>query len=349
MKITLNYDQLLTAIERCAKNLLVPYIISQPALGKSAIVKEFAKRYNLKLIDLRLSSLEPVDVSGAITIGKDNLAHYVPFDVFPIQGSKLEPEYDGVCLFLDELSSAHKQVLAAAYRLILDRQVGQYPLMDNCIIIAAGNSITDNAIANQLGTALQSRMVNLHLSVTAKSWITSVAIPQGFDERIIAFIQSYPDMVNTFNPKLVEQTFSSPRTLEFASKLLSEIPKGEELEPITQALMLGSIGFEAGTALLSFLKVYEKIPSVDQIIDKPTTSAVVTESAELQWAVMTSLLMHKDLNDIDNISTYVERYPSHMQQFFFTHFVSRPDVADTQLAYNIERKRKFKVGRELLS
>lgn len=348
MKITLNYSQLVTAIERCAKNSLVPYIVSQPALGKSALVKEFAKRYNLKLIDLRLSSLEPVDVSGAISV-KDNLAHYVPFDVFPIQGTVLPPEYDGVCLFLDELSSAHKQVLAAAYRLILDRQVGQYPLMDNCIIIAAGNSINHNAIATQLGTALQSRMVNLHLEVTPKNWLTEVAIPQGFDERIIAFIHTYPDMFNTFNPKLVEQTFSSPRTLEFASKLLEGVPKGEELEPITRALMLGSIGVEAGTALISFLKVYGKIPPVEEIISKPTTTEVISDSAELQWAIMSSLLMHKDLSDLPNIIKYVERYPAHMQQFFFSYLIERSDVADTQLAYDIERAHKTKMGKQLLS
>lgn len=62
MKITLSYSEMTTAIHACVSTGIVPYIVSPPALGKSALVAEFAKKNKLKLIDLRLSSLEPIDL-----------------------------------------------------------------------------------------------------------------------------------------------------------------------------------------------------------------------------------------------------------------------------------------------
>ena len=51
-------------IIRCIKAGLVPFIQSSPGLGKSSIVKEIAKEFNLKLIDHRLSTSAPEDMSG---------------------------------------------------------------------------------------------------------------------------------------------------------------------------------------------------------------------------------------------------------------------------------------------
>lgn len=38
---------------------LVPFITSSPGLGKSAAVRQLAKRFNLKLIDVRLAQEDP--------------------------------------------------------------------------------------------------------------------------------------------------------------------------------------------------------------------------------------------------------------------------------------------------
>ena len=40
---------------------IVPMLTGSPGMGKSAIVKDIAKTYNLKLIDLRLSQCDPTD------------------------------------------------------------------------------------------------------------------------------------------------------------------------------------------------------------------------------------------------------------------------------------------------
>jgi len=44
---------------------LVPMLVSSPGVGKSTIIKELAKKNNLKVIDLRLSQCDPTDLNVA--------------------------------------------------------------------------------------------------------------------------------------------------------------------------------------------------------------------------------------------------------------------------------------------
>ena len=96
---------------------LVPMIHGSPAVGKSSIVLDVAKEYNLKVIDLRLSQCDPTDLMGFPDIAR-NLhrpkAGYVPMETFPIEGDEIPEGYSGWLLFLDEFNSAPPAVQAAA-------------------------------------------------------------------------------------------------------------------------------------------------------------------------------------------------------------------------------------------
>lgn len=48
----------------CKANI-VPFIHSSPASGKSSTVKAFAKQFNLKVIDLRLTEMDATDLNVA--------------------------------------------------------------------------------------------------------------------------------------------------------------------------------------------------------------------------------------------------------------------------------------------
>ena len=149
---------------------LVPMLVGSPGCGKSQIIHQIAKEYNLKVIDLRLSQCDPTDLSGFPTT-KGNKAGYLPMETFPIEGDKIPEGYSGWMLFLDEMNAASPAVQAAAYKLVLDRMVGIYHLHKNVAIACAGNLETDNAIVQPMSTALQSRLVHLELVVDVKEWL----------------------------------------------------------------------------------------------------------------------------------------------------------------------------------
>ena len=43
---------------------LVPFLKSSPGQGKSDLTRELAKKYKLKVIDLRLSQCDPTDLNN---------------------------------------------------------------------------------------------------------------------------------------------------------------------------------------------------------------------------------------------------------------------------------------------
>ena len=79
LKISQAADLITTAL----KAKLVPMLHGSPAVGKSSIVKQIAKQFNLKVIDLRLSQCDPTDLMGFPYINGAK-AGYVPMDTFPI-------------------------------------------------------------------------------------------------------------------------------------------------------------------------------------------------------------------------------------------------------------------------
>jgi len=56
-------------ILRCMVSGLVVFIQSSPAMGKSAIVGSIAQEYNLEMIDHRLSTSAPEDLTGLPKLG----------------------------------------------------------------------------------------------------------------------------------------------------------------------------------------------------------------------------------------------------------------------------------------
>lgn len=63
MPITVNIKEAKSILIEAFKSKLVPMMVGSPAIGKSAIVHEIAKKYGLKLIDLRLSQCDPTDLN----------------------------------------------------------------------------------------------------------------------------------------------------------------------------------------------------------------------------------------------------------------------------------------------
>ena len=50
-------------IIRCMQAGLTPMLAGSPAIGKSAIIASIAKQYKMELIDIRLSTYDPVDLN----------------------------------------------------------------------------------------------------------------------------------------------------------------------------------------------------------------------------------------------------------------------------------------------
>lgn len=306
---TVTPKQAQAEIIKCISVGLTPLLLSSPGMGKSSLVHQVAKEYNLKVIDLRLSQCTPEDLQG-YPMRSGNKATFTPFDLFPLAGEAVPEGYDGWLLFLDELTSATKPVQAAAYKLILDRMVGSYHLHEQVAIVGAGNKATDKAVVNQMSTALQSRLIHFELELNVDEW-QELAIKQDFDHRIRGFISYMPSRLMDFRPDHTDKTFPCPRTWEFLSRLV----KGDEVSAAIGPRIAGTIGQGAAVEFITFAQEYDRLPRFADIIRDPQGVAVPRESST-KYATMSMLIEHFDTKNLDQVLDYVSRFDIEIQIIF---------------------------------
>lgn len=335
MTITVNAKQAKEAIVQCFKAGLVPMLVSSPGQSKSSLIKEIAQENNKLVIDLRLSQCEPQDLMGYPVINNGK-ASYAPFNTFPVKGDNIPEGYTGTILLLDEFNSATLATQSSAYKLVLDRMVGQYELHESVRIICAGNLASDKAIVNRLSTAMQSRLIHLHLEVENKEWL-EWANNNKLDYRVISYIQFRPQALKAFDPKHNDYTFPCLRTWEFTSKLIKGV------EP-NLALICGTIGEAEGRQFFGYCQIFHEIPTIKDLISKPLTCAVPDEPSTL-YAI--TGLIGEYLSNINaaSLMVYIERLPIEFQLITLRNAIKR----DSSLKENKDIKSSWlKVSKQLI-
>lgn len=296
---------------------LVPMVHGSPGIGKSEIVHQIAREFNLELIDVRLSQSDPTDLNGLIH-NKGNKAGYLPMETFPIKGDKLPKGKNGWLIFLDEINSAPRSVQAASYKLTQDRMVGQNKLHEDVAIVCAGNLDTDNAIVNAMGTAMQSRLVHMELTVDSKDWL-KWANKNRLDHRIISYISYRPNSLHLFDPDHSDKTFACPRTWHKLSKLLTEM---DELSYDYVPLMEGTVGDGAANEFFQFSRVFDSLPDIRDIIANPMTAGLPNEPSSLY--AMTGVLAEQiNESNTESVLDYLERLPKEFQVLSIRNITNR--------------------------
>lgn len=304
----------------CLQAGLVPFLHSSPGLGKSAIMRSVAEDAGLILIDHRLSTSPPEDLSGLPRFRDDGRAEFVPFaDLFPLMGDKLPEGKNGWMLFLDEFNSARKETQAAAYKLILDKMTGQKHLHASCFQTAAGNLVSDRAIVNPIGTAMQSRVIHLEMVCDFNEWVEDVAYKQNWDVRIIAFLSQFPSKLMDFDPSHKNKTFCCPRTWEFMQKFMAA---GIQPTDDKAALFSGTITGGVALEFIQFTKVFSKIVKFEDVMLNPETCPLPGD-VPTQWATVATLMEKVGPDTMDKISIYANRFDLPFRIMFYRSLMVR--------------------------
>ena len=185
-------------------------------VGKSSIVRQVAEQLGVPLVDLRLTTIEPVDLRGAI-FADDRQARTVwfPPEFLPT------PDQSAGILFLDELTAADQRLQISAYSLILDRRVGNYRLPDGWQVVAAGNASFHGAVSHDMGTALADRMFHFNVQTAIEAFL-SHAIAHDFAPEVMAYLKVRPDKLDDTHAQLANDHLigASPRGWEDVSNVL---------------------------------------------------------------------------------------------------------------------------------
>ena len=322
---TVNMTQAAKFIKVALKANLVPYLAGSPGMGKSAMLHAIAKEFNLLLIDVRLAQEDPTTINGfpGIVNGR---SVYQPPQRFPLEGDKLPVvmdkdgkiihRYSGWLLLFDELPSAPKSVQAAAYKILLDRMIDNKPIHTRCAMVAAGNLLTDGAIVYDMGSALKSRLVHIHVKSNPEEFLGNVAKKINLDLRIEAYLNYQKSKVNNFdeyNKGSSDETFACERTWHMASKICHNIEPNQN-KPIPHeysVLLQGTVG-SAALEFVQFTHAFDQLPTYKQIINDPTKAPVPSKPA-VRWLLTSMLAGNATQADLDPLMDYVERIPKEFQ------------------------------------
>lgn len=282
---------------------LVPMILGSPGIGKSDIIRSIGNQFKLKVIDMRLSQLDPTDLCGFPTHDGARMSYAPPKDI-PLQDlDKIPDGYHGWLLFLDEFPSAPLAVQASAYKLVLDRMIGNHHIHKKCAIVCAGNGEADGAIVNRLSTPMQSRLVHLELEVDVRAWVHWATEAQ-LDHRAISYIEGRPEHLHLFDPNHNDKTFACPRTWEFASKLI----KDQEPTPLLQKLLIGTLSAGVGHEFYSYMNYCSDLPNIKEIEARPDDMKIPNEPA-LLYAVSHMVAAYLTTANAARLIRYIDRLP----------------------------------------
>lgn len=311
-----------SAISLVLKAGLTPILLGQPGIGKSDLMRRIANEFNLLLIDMRLAQCEPTDLLGFPSIDKEaNKARYTPMETFPLQTDAIPEGYSGWLLFLDELPNANTHVQLAAYKLILDREVGNHKLHDKCMIVSAGNREQDECFVQPMPSALKSRMVHLELEMNANEWI-DYAIKSGMDYRVTSFIGFNKSKLHSEYKDSEESSYACPRTWDFTSRLIKDVP--DITGAVMRNVLNGTISSPVTTEFLAYVKYFDKLPTYAEVVKDPTKTKIADKfDIGLIWATIAMLNTNFELKDLAKVMTYVERLPEEYQLIFVKYLATK--------------------------
>ncbi len=283
-----------------------------PGVGKSQAIRQIAKDIKkstgkeTKITDVRLLLFNPIDLRGIPTSNADKtLAIWLKPQIF-----QMDPSDDIVnILFLDEISAAPQSVQAAAYQITLDRVVGEHKLPDNCIIIAAGNRVTDKSVSFKMPKALANRLLHIEVEGSFESW-QNWAVRAGVNPKVIGFLSFRTDKLFGFDPKNDDLAFATPRSWEMVSNLLNNVCDNVNT---MYPLIAGLIGSGLALEFRSWCSLQFKLPNTEDIFMGKITE--VPKSADILYAVVSSMTSyakdHKnDVVQIGNSLSYAAGFPA---------------------------------------
>ena len=282
-----------------------------PGVGKSQAVRQLAKEIGREtgkrtvVTDVRLLLFNPIDLRGIPTANADKtLAVWLKPEIFQMD----ESEDTVNILFLDEISAAPQSVQAAAYQITLDRVVGEHRLPENCIVIAAGNRVTDKSVAFKMPKALANRLLHIEVMGKFESW-REWAIKNGINEKVVGFLSFRQNYLINSEQGTDDLAFATPRTWEMVSNLLNHISDDvDKMYP----LIAGLVGTGVAVEFRTWCKVYSTLPDIKDIFDgKMPPMPKSTDAMYALVSLMTSYAReHKgELLRITNSIKFADRMP----------------------------------------
>ncbi len=293
-----------------------------PGVGKSQAVRQMAKNIEegsgkkVAVTDVRLLLFNPIDLRGIpVANAEKTLAVWLRPKIFDMDVG----EGTVNILFLDELSAAPQSVQAAAYQITLDRVVGEHKLPDNCIVIAAGNRLTDKSVSFKMPKALANRLLHFEIEGSFESW-RRWASASGINGKVLGYLLFRNDRLFGFDSSKDDLAFPTPRSWEMVSNILNNV--SDDVETV-YPMIAGLIGVGSALEFKIWCKVYSQLPSMDDVFSGRAVS--VPKDTDAMFALVSSMTAHAFEHRADAVAighslAYARRMPADFAELLIRNY-----------------------------
>ena len=254
-------------------------------IGKSNIVKQFAKEEDYHLEELFLSHQEVGDLIGIPhTIDRDGLTLTTwSMPIWLQRMHKAASQGKHSVLFLDELNRAPIDVRQSALQLVLERQIHEHflPVVNGVrtLVVAAINPASDYQV-DELDPALLDRFLHVMVEADSKAFLTW-GRKNNVNQIVLDFISEFPDRLH-WTPA-DGGIGATPRSWAKLGDFLDNVEKIPE--EILFQVMKGKIGTELASQFYAFFKNYVDVIKAEDIeaivADNKDSTETIEELADL--------------------------------------------------------------------
>lgn len=230
----------------------------RPGVGKTQVAEALADHIGGTLYDIRLTQIDAADLRGLPYYDHERRVTrwYRPED--------LPTDEKPAVLFLDELTSADPTLQPTVYGLLQERRVGMHKISDQTMILAAGNSVDDGAVAYEMGTAISDRLMHMSVEADPESWLKNFAVPAGLHPSVTGFIKTRPDLLDTLSISMEADhlIMATPRSWERVSHIMRHV-KDREVRLI---MIAGTVGLAIASDFLKHADDLEANVNIEALV-----------------------------------------------------------------------------------
>lgn len=300
---TMNIREAADFLQHTALRQAEPVMLwGMPGVGKSQIAAWLAAKNSAMLVDIRLSQYDSVDLRGVPTVDTGTTVWNVPATM-PFKSNPAFNTFEGIIiLFFDEINAAAKPTEAVAYQIIQDRKCGEHELLDNVVIIAAGNREGDKGVTNRMALPLCNRFTHVEVGVSHEAF-QEYLLDNGYPAECVAFFGFRKNLVSTFDPSRPDKAFATPRTWVKAFKYHLDTMTPPTIK---RAQMAGAVGEGPSSEFLAFVDCMHKVVPISTIIADPVRTPVPDELS-MRYATAVSISGSMELSTVKPLHTYLKR------------------------------------------
>jgi MoxR-like ATPase len=277
-------------------------------VGKSQVVYQLAANANLPVVERRASQMTEGDLVGLPSIDGNRTSFYPP-DWFKTACE--EP----VCLFLDEVDRATLEVRQGIFELTDSRKLNGHHLHPDTIVFAAinGGEHGEQYQVNEMDPAELDRWSVWDVEPTVEDWLAWGK--DNVDSLMLDFINQNRAHLEHSGDIEPNKRYPSRRSWKRLNDVLAQA-EALEAGPTMFNLAQSFVGFEAAVALNDFAKNYERVVTVEQLLNGDRVDALSAYSLNEHCALIERLeaeeICKADFSPehVSNLANYFITLPS---------------------------------------